>query len=754
MKIVGTTRPIHDARQKAAGRAIYSGDITLPGMLHISVLFSPVPHAKIRAVHTEKAEAVPGVEAVLSCFNTPDRKFSQFLCIKGEEGLPAEERVFPDQVRFVGDRVACVVADKPETARTARDLIEVEYDELPFTTDMKEALDGKINCIHPNGAVYGDFELDIGDENEVEESAVETVTRSALARVSHITMEPHACAASYDSFSQRLTIWSSCQSVHAVRSVIADLFELPYHRVRVIKTTMGGSFGSKQEWVLEPIAAAAALATGRPVKLVFSRAETMASTISRCPLEAVVKSKVTRDGKLRSFDTDANLNAGAYLADSFDYVRVIGRKYFRCYTYPHMRYRGRAVCTNTPVSGAYRGWGSPELAILIEHNLNMAARNVGVDPVELRLINAAPPGTIDPINHESLGEMRFKECIERARDLFEWGKKREEDSLFNQTSKRYRRGSGIGCGGHINGYFPRVQDFAAVGMRMAEDGSVIANVTLHDHGCGAVTAHRMIIAETLGVPFEMIHIAEGDTDYTALDIGCLASRTVYVLGRTTMDCAEKLKRSMLDGVAELHAMDVGELEAKEGRVRSRDGSVNCSYGEASTRIMRELQRELQVTHAYINKSNPSCTGVHFAQVEVDVLTGLVKILDYVAVHDVGRVINREMCVAQVQGAVLMGSGAALSEHMKTDARNGRSTSTLKDYHLVNAPDAPRIRVDFIEDGGTDGPFGAKSIGEASHVPVAPAIIAAVNEALDSDMCELPLSPDAILEFLAKRRVNA
>ena len=749
MKLVGSSLPVHDAKSKAAGKAVYAGDIALPRMRYVSILFSPLPHALVKAVHTEKAEAIPGVAAVLHCFNTTKRKFNRYRNLKWHV-VVEDECVFQDHVRFIGDRVACVVADTPETAKAALKLIDVTYEELPFTTNPNDAICGKIDQIHEQGAVYGNFEMEIGTDGEIEPGAVETVTHSHLARIAHITMEPHACVADYDPFSQRLTIWSPNQSVHGIRTVIGDLFDIPYHRIRVVKTTMGGSFGAKQEWVLEPVAAAAALATGGPVKLVYTRADAMVSTTSRCPLDCLTKSKVTRDGRLLSFESDVTLDAGAYLGNSANYGYVIGKKFLRCYTYPYLKYKSRAVCTNTPVSGAFRGWASPELAIIIEHNLNMAARQIGMDPLELRLRNAAPPGTIDPIIDQTLGEIRFKECIEKGRAVFEWDKKRRDDIEFNKMNKRYQRGTGIGCGGHVNGYFPRVQDFAGVEMRMTEDGGVIASATLHDHGCGAVTAIRMIIAETLDIPFEKIHLAEADTDYTPFDLGCLASRTVYVIGRTAKDCAEKLKQSLLEGVSELHGAPLETLDIKNGRICSKDSMIDYTYGEAATVIMRDLQRALWATHSYVNKSNPGVTGAHFAHVEVDIYTGMVKILDYVAVHDIGKAINPEMCIAQIQGAVLMGSGAALSEYLSVNAETGKPVSSLKDYHLINAPSAPPIRVELIEEGGTDGPFGAKGIGEASHVPVAPAIIGAVNEALKSDMCVLPLNPDTIVSMLSER----
>lgn len=752
--IVGTSKPIHDAVAKATGRAVYAGDMVLPGMLHAAVLFSAIPHGIVTAIDTGKAMEVPGVHAVLHCFNTTDRLFNRYRFVKGMQVVD-QECIFNKQVRYIGDRVACVVADTPGAAREAARLIDVTYEELPFTTDMGEAMAGKIDMIHPDGAVYGDFNVEIGDREKVARDAVETTTSSHLSRISHLAMEPHACVAAYDRDLGELTIWSPNQSVFGIRTSIGDLFELHYDRVRVIKTTMGGSFGSKQEWMLEPVAAAASMATGRPVRLVYSRGDTMVSTISRSPMDMTVTSKVTREGKLQSLDFDVTLDAGAYLGNSFDYACAPASKIFRCYSYPFAHYRARAVCTNSPVSGAFRGWSTPEIYIGIEHNLNMTARSIGMDPLEFRLMNVALPGDMDLRVGQPLGEIRTRECILLGRKSFGWDQRKAENEAFNRANPRYRRGIGIGCGGHVNGYFPRARDFAGVEMRMTESGSVIVGITLHDHGCGTVTAFKMMVAEAMELSMDEVNVREGDTAYTPFDVGCYASRTTYVLGRAAVDCAEKLKQRLREGIARLHDVDADSLEVTGGAIRSRNGGdLHYTYAQAAVAFINTLQIEPWVKHQFVNATNPGVTGSHFAHVEVDTYTGMVRILDYLAVHDIGQAINRGMCIAQIQGAVIMGSGAALSEHMHVNPQSGKPVSSLKDYHLLNAPLLPHIRVELVEDGGTEGPYGAKSIGEVCHVPVAPTIVGAVNDALGSDMCALPLYPDRIMELLAERRRSA
>ena len=754
MKIIGGSYPIHDAAAKASGRAIYAGDMFLPGMLHVAVLFSPIPHGWVRKIDESEALKMPGVSGVLHCLNTKGNPFNRYRSMYGDNPT-AQEYVFNEHVRFVGDRVACVIADKPETARQALKFIKVEYEELPFSVDMYEALNtGIINSIHEEGKVYGDLKLEIGDKSQIDDNdtvIVSTVTH--LSRVNHVTMEPHACVASYDRSLEELTIWSPNQSVYGVRTVICDIFDIPYHKVRVIKTTMGGSFGAKQEWMLEPVAAAATLKCGKPVKLVYNRKEAMTSTINRCPVDLEFNTRISKDGRIQSIDADVTLDAGAYLGNSYDYVAAISSKFFRCYNFPYVSFKGRAVCTNSPVSGAFRGWSAPEAYAAFEHNLNTAAKKLGIDPVELRLKNAAKPLDIDKKNGQSLGEIRIKECIELGRDKFRWEEKRSEDALFNKVNKRYKRGTAISCGGHVNGYFPRRQDFTGVSMRMTECGGVIVSITLHDHGCGTVTAIKMIIAESLGITPDMVYIKEADSAVTPMDVGCFASRTVYVIGRAAQDCAELLKRKLIDNAAAINGIPKEHLYIEDATIKcSVNANINYSYAQISLASIRQLQKEIWVTRQSVNKTNPGVTAAHFAHVEADTYTGIVKILDYLAVHDIGKVINREICKAQIQGAVLMGAGAALSEN--NDVRpNGMPICSLKDYHLINSPDVPLIQVEFIEDGQTEGPFGAKSIGEISHVPVAPAVVGAVNEALGSELCHLPLIPDKIMAYIEQRRAT-
>lgn len=748
MSIIGSNYPIHDAIGKATGETIYTGDMKLKGMLHAAVVFSTIPHGKVKSIDDSKALAVSGVVKVLHCFNTSENKYNRYRREAGQD-VPDQERVFNDHVRFVGDKVAAVVAETEQIARKAAKLIEVTYEELPYTLDVEETLSGKIDGIHPEGTVFK-YDYQIGKDEELEEADIEITTTTNFPSIDHLPMETHAVVASYERSLNQLTIWSPCQSVHGIRTVVADLMEMPYNKVRVIKATMGGSFGGKQEVLLEGIAALCSQATGKPVRLVFNREEDFISTISRGAIASTMTSKFTKDGKLIALMPNVTLNAGAYLSNSLAYVTVMGGKLFRTYSYPYAKFESQAVITNRPVSGGYRGWSAPEITIIVEHNLNEAAKKLGIDPLELRLMNAAKTDEIDKYNDISLGEIRLVECLERGRDNFYWNKRKEEIEVFNKENLRYKRGLGVACGGHVSGFYPKKQDFSMAELKMAEDGTVIIKATLHDHGCGTVRAMQMIAAEVLGIAVDDVRASEGDTHNSPYEAGCYSSKTTYVLGRAVHDAAIKLKEEMAKAAAELHGVEVSDIEVANGKVTSKvDESINYTYGEIAVKSLRTLEKEICSAHQHINKSNPGTVGVHLAYVEVDTYTGMTQILDYLAVCDIGKAINREMCVAQVQGAVVMGAGAALTEHIHLNDR-GEATRSIKDYHVINSFEAPKIRVDLVEDEGTDGPFGAKSIGEVCYVPVSAAVAGAVNDALDSSIGDLPLNADVIAKYLMSK----
>lgn len=584
MNYVGTARPIHDAKGKATGYSKYAGDISLSNMAYLCMLHSKIPHGYVKAVHAEKALALPGVYGVYHCLNTSERKYNRYRSSFDQAYLANEERAFNQYVRFVGDKIGAVAACDQETAEKAARLVEVEYEELSFSIGFDDTLAGK-NCLDGETPVRDEYELDVGEKQGSAEGLIEVCSTMELPRLHHATMETHACIADYDPYSDMLTVYCPNQAVHGIRTVLADFLEMPESHVRVVKATMGGSFGAKQEWFLEPVTALVAKKLCRPVKLVYSRGEAMTDTIVRGAMRMSARGYYTPDGEMKEIYCDVTLDAGAYIGNAGDYVRALAGKPTRCYRIPYMHYHGQVISSNSPVSGAFRSWSAAEEALMMERQLDAAAEKLGMDRLAIRLKNVARSGEEDKKLHLSLEDIRIGDAITLGSEKFGWDKLKAEDAAFNASQQRYRRGVGIGIGGHGNTYFPRFNDYGEGSISLNADGSMQANFTLHDHGCGTVTAMRMIAAEVLKVPEDKIYMTEGDTAVTPIDYGCFASRTTYVVGRAVQDAASALRKKML------HAGIYASGYSRRRAVLKRQPHLPCGAGRAAPFVCRACQKE-------------------------------------------------------------------------------------------------------------------------------------------------------------------
>ena len=747
-KYVGKGFPIHDAEQKAAGRAVYAGDIELPGMLYMALLTSSIPSGVIKSMDCSEALAFPGVVSVLTYENTTGKKYNQYRTFRSQ-ALIEQQVIFPREIRYAGEKIAGVIAETESAAREALKYIRVSYDEGIPVYSPSEVFKDNAKSIHPEGGVFELNPVIIGDEPEDPGETEEAALRVSLQRMTHATMETHAAVADYRRASNELTVWAPCQSVFGVRTVLAKLFDLPFNKIRVIKTTMGGSFGCKQETIPEPFAAAGSLATGRPVKVVFTRAQSMVSSMARTPMEGSVALKSKKDGSFVSADIRTDLNAGAYMTCTYSYAEEIGTKVCRVYRTPRIVYNSRVACTNTPVSGGFRGWGAPELATMLELSVDRLAAKLGMDPLALRKKNIVQSGDFDRHFGLSLGDIALGECIDRGAEAFGW-----EETRAKTGGGRYRYGAGMAIGGHVNGYFPHKQDFGEMTLRMNEDGSFQLLASLHDHGCGSVMEMRIIVAEALGVEPAKVSAYEADTAFTPLDPGCYTSRSSYVTGRAAYECAAKMIALIKTQAGRILNMPPELLVCENGEAYGViERSKRVSWADIAEISLVRYNTDMRVSCNYVNSSNPGVYGVHFAHVRVDTYTGFTDILKYVAVQDIGQAINPSIVVAQVQGAVQQGAGAALSEEMRLNPRTGRFTDALKDYRLITSAAMPEVQVILVENGGNSGPYGAKSLGEVALAPVAAAVVNAVNHALNAEFTELPVTPDKIMAYLGKQRLE-
>ena len=738
---IGKTHPVPDALQKVTGSLVYGTDLTLPGMLHAHLLLSPHPHARVARIDTQKALAAPGVKAVFTHFNTPAKPNCRYRIIPNQKGCIDDESLFPPIVRCVGDRVAVVVATSARAAADAARLLEVEYELLPAALNADSALEPTAPAVHPQGNLLHSFDHACG--TPVDESWQVTSTEVSTQMLHHAAIEPHMCLAQCDA-SGKITLWSPCQSVYGARTVVADWLELPYNQVRVIKVPMGGSFGGKQEVIFEPLAAFLAQQLRQPVLLALNREACIQGTMVRPMQRSVLRSAVDATGRVRSLSVDTLLAAGPYASSSPDYCEAMGHKLTRLYRLDHYRHTARVAYTNTPVAGGMRGWGAPDIATCAEIHLDHIARALGADPVQLRESILVRPNETDRLSGRSLGDARVLECLQRGAQAFGWAKR----SVQAPGHGRWRRAVGVACGAHKNGMlsdaFP---ESSSMTLKMNEDGSLNLIASVHEVGAGAQVMLRLVIAEVLGVPPERITVGEADTETTPFDFGCFGSRMTYVCGAAARDIASAMRARLLEEAAALWDVQADQLCAAQGTVASRDGARSLTYGEVVQQVRLQRSSDMVVTQTYRGQSNPGSYSVQFAEVHVDTYTGRVQVTDFLCVVDIGFAINRGLVEGQCRGAVQAGIGSALSEEVTLDAQGRLTVHGLRDYHLINCVDMPKVDVLLIEHPGDDGPFGAKSVGEVATVPTAAAVVNAVNRALGTTLSTLPLIPERILQAL-------
>jgi CO/xanthine dehydrogenase Mo-binding subunit len=528
--------------------------------------------------------------------------------------------------------------------------------------------------------------------------------------------------------------------------LVATVLNVPFNKVRVIKTPIGGAFGGKQEVTLEPYCAFFAKETGRPVMLEFDRPASIVSTRTRNKVIGYVKTAVDRNGLILARQTDVIVDAGAYTSNGEVVCRAMNKKLYRSYRIPNQRYTARSVHTNTAVGGAMRGYGNPQITAVTEINLDHVARRLAMDPVELRLKNLVRPFDTDPLSKTSLGNARVIDCVRKGAQLFGWQNKWSRP----KDGGRWRKGVGMACCNHVNGYFGATHDFGAMTLRMLEDGSMTLSAGIHDLGTGAVIAIKQIVAETLDIPPQRLEILDTDTDSNPYDVGCQSSRFIYVCGANAVKAAEKWRELFIRESSKILSCEPEDVRMSEDSVWNVHRPDNrMTHGQMASMVQQKNQIELSVTANYQAPANPASYAVNFAEVEVDTLTGLVKVLDFVVVQDIGQAINRGVIEGQIHGAVQMGIGFALYEDIAFHPRTAAPKANyLSKYHMINSMDMPPVRIALIEEGEEFGPFGAKSAAEIATVPTAAAVVNAVNNALDSRLSILPLTPEKILKVLS------
>jgi xanthine dehydrogenase YagR molybdenum-binding subunit len=665
--VVGRPYPRVEAPDKVTGRARYSSDVRLEGQLSGRILRSPWPHARVLRVDTSAAEALPGVRAVLSRFNAPDIPWY-------EEG-----KLFDETVRFVGDEVAAVAADSEEIAEDALRLVAVEYERLPFKVALEEDASGKTQTKCRGDVAAGLREADLVIEDVF-------TTQTAL----HNCMEPHGCVAAWEA--GRLTLHESTQGLFSVRCEVAGKLGLPEDHVRVITQHMGGGFGSKQiAWKHSVIAALLARKAGRPVQILLDRESENLAAGNRNATRQHLKIGARLDGTLTAIDVRVFLQAGAYTAGGEE-SDVIGT-YQTLYRCPNVRAEQTSVRTNTGPAIAFRAPGYAEATFALESAMDQLARELKMDPIELRLRNYAEADQVENKPYTSPDSLR--KCYGEIRKAF--------DSFERKPSEDSSKRRGIGFAAHDwiagSGHPP-----AEALVRIGEDGRAVVVTGTQDIGTGTRTALCQIAAEELGISPAHVTIELGDTARGLQSPTSAGSATLASLGPAVREAAESAKT---------HSAGKG--------VRGPNP---------------------------FHKAIRTC-GAQCAEVEVDVETGEVTLLRVVSAHDCGRVVNPTMVDSQVYGGVTQGAGFALTERRIVDEASGVVlNANLEEYLVPTVADVPHIHNATLSMPDLEANItGAKGIGEPPLIPTAPAIANAIYDAIGVRLRELPLSREKILESL-------
>lgn len=746
---VGRRLPNRDAILKVTGSKKYVGDMKLPHMLHARVLLSPVAHAKIKRIDTSKAEALPGVRAVVTYLNSPQTKFNSALRFI-EHQIPFTERIFDDTVRFVGDKVAAVAADSVKIARQAVKLIEVEYEELPAILDVEEAIKEEAYPIHEGGNIVGKAHVNAGDVDQAfEEADYIFEDRYETQAIHHAAMEPHVAIADWG-YDDKLTIYSPCQNTFGFRIILSQIFGLDFNKIRLVSPAIGGAFGGKLEMTLEPIAALLSKKTRCPVKLEYTRKESIVGTRVRHASVSYVKTGFMKDGTIKGMELQVYANTGAYASSALNVTGAMSHKVFKAYKIDHMRFTANPVYTNTPIAGAMRGYGSPQAFFGMERQFNRIAKFLGMDTAELQMKNMVDPDSLDPCFHQPHGNPLPKACLTKAKELINYNQAVREQE--QSTDPHYKIGVGVALGVHGNNCFGAHRDVTSLMLKMNEDGSCILYTGSHDMGNDNVGMQVQVVSEVLGISIEKIDVVQADTDACLWHLGDYASRGTFVVGAAALKVAEAMKTELQIEAAKVLEVAAENIELADNMaVFKSDPEKSVSLKDVMLHCQRDSMRELCCNITHPAPRGASSYGVHIAKVAVNSETGDVKLLDYAAVQDVGRMINPMALEGQLAGGIHMGIGYGLCEDMAYDEKGRTENCDLKKYRLLHAADMPKLHLGFADagEGEPGGPFGAKSLGECPVVPAAPAVVNAICNALDCEINSLPATPERIMAALKK-----
>jgi CO/xanthine dehydrogenase Mo-binding subunit len=751
-KVIGQSARRIDAPAKVTGQAVYAGDMHRAGMLYAKILFSDRPHARLVRVDTSRALALPGVEAIVTSQDTPNQLYGLFLW---------DRLIFAkDKVRHVGEPIAAVAATSLRLALQALALIEVEYEDLPAVFTLEEAMAADAPLIHPDlgsyqgvfafnkyGNVCLDSRIGRGDVTQGFAEADHVFEQTYKTAPMHQTpLEPHAY------FSEigpdgRVVVYSGVSQPHICHAGLARSLGLRMSEITLAPACFGGGFGVKNWTHFEPICALLTQATRRPVRLVMTREEEFTTSHARPPFQIHIRTGVKQDGTLVAREVDIQVDTGGYADNALGMAAVASSLAQGPYSIPHCTARARAVYTNNPDWGCMRGYGALEMAYAVEAQLDLIARELHLDPADLRLKNLCQEGE-PTISGQAVTSVSIRATMEAAL----------EASDYRRKKGHLAPGRGIGIGNML--YAGNIFSASAI-VRANPDGSVTALTGVVDIGTGTYTALCQIVAETLEIPFEQVRMTPLDTDSAPYDHGSIDSRTISATGAAVHMAAVDFRAKLIKTAAVIFQCSPDDVAWSEG----------CAYHPANPAVRLGIPDLLGFSHYVIGgpligfgglMASPPYTPVgegyflnpwgnflfatHVAEVEVDLDTGRTQVVNYTAAQDPGRLINPSGADGQVHGGVLQGIGYSLYEELLLQEGHIMNPN-LVDYRLPTVKDITPITARYIEQPDPAGPFGAKGLGETTMIPVPGAIANAVLDATGVHTAETPITPERLYHAL-------
>ena len=790
LDIIGKPASKIDGPQLVAGERAFVEDYVTPDACHMVMLRSPHASAYIKSIDDSAARKVEGVVEILTAFNTPETHYMQ-AGQGNPEPSPHDRRLFNMKVRHVGDRVAAVIAETLEAAKEAAKKIKVEYEVLPAVFTVEEAMapgaplvhngiveyrsgapkdldeynkkagdprEGKVIYqfplhadIHKNIAASNKGEIGNVDEAFAHSDAVVEHTYQT-SQIQHTPLETHICFATMNG--GRLTVYASTQVPYHVRRIVGWVTGLPENKIHVIKTRVGGGYGSKQDILIEDVTAYASFVTGRPVLCHNTREEEFIANSTRHPMRVHVKMSGNKDGKITGIYMEVCANTGPYGNHCLTVPMNSCSKTLPLFKCDNMRYDLKVYYTNTPPAGAYQGYGTPKGTYGLMMAMAELADKLGVDYKDMVLKNHVEEGYMLEIL-KGLGEGRegavvpvgscgLDEAIRKGCDMIEWGKKdrsKDPDWKIGKGFAMIMQGSGL----------PGLDHAEAI-AKLETDGTVILNSGGADIGTGLDTISAKIVAEVLKLPMNRITVISGDTDSCAFDTGAYASSGTFFSGNASLVATNNLRDMILKEAAFQMNEKEADLELRApGEVYSKKSGKTLTYAELSHTACSGGGHGQMIAHGtFITTASSVPYGAHFAQVAVNVRTGEIKVQKFYALQDAGTPINPEIAQCQMYGAVMKSIGHSLYEGMKLDSKGRCLNANMTDYGVPMITEAPDdLKVELIDVNDKFGPFGAKSISEIACNGAAPAIGIAIHDACGVWLRDWPMTPEKVLKALGR-----